>query len=446
MSRISSTSTITTTTKTSRSTLSSLNTNEREYSIKSEHTAIDRKSSIAAITDLVPLKKELKLHCERILCILDTTIAHLKISVCLSRLLRSNACMLRRYLTSQQVDYVQNVCMKYTGENKKQKIDIKKRFMAEKISSVVKNISQNLDETKRMISGKLSFPVRDVDDLTDPQMGQVMDILWNNCCLRQKILEEFELMPPNDVTVLVHYLRDLREIMENKLTTTSQQERIRERKLRISWLRKNRMEENVDQYKGLIEQQREKLGNVLQNKHDLIAKHLNKIEELKVTLREQLRRRVLESEKAMVELSVESELRQEELGTQVKLVTQQYENLLTQNMAAEKKIRSRRIKIEAQLSNWLNKYDADIGERNAEFEAIDEKCEKEKAHMKKIQELFDEQEEEYLVLFEEKEEEDQQAWEEKAYLYLMNRSARKIQRCWKAYRQRKIERKMAKKS
>lgn len=78
----------------------------------------------------------------------------------------------------------------------------------------------------------------------------------------------------------------------------------------------------------------------------------------------------MDSEKAMAELSVESQARQQQLVVQANLVMQQYENLLTRNMAAEKLLRSRRIKIETQLCNWLTKYDADIGTRNEEYETL----------------------------------------------------------------------------
>lgn len=97
-----------------------------------------------------------------------------------------------------------------------------------------------------MVVGKFSFPDRNIDHLADPCMGQVMKILWNNKYLRKKILQEFELIPENDITLLVNYLKDLREIMENKLTTTAEQDKIHERILRKSWLRKSNMDEKVE--------------------------------------------------------------------------------------------------------------------------------------------------------------------------------------------------------
>lgn len=62
-----------------------------------------------------------------------------------------------------------------------------------------------------------------------------------------------------------------------------------------------------------------------------------------------------------------------------------------------------------------------------------------------LQEKFNEQEEDYVVLMAEKEEEERRVWEAKAFAFLSNRSARRIQRYWKAYVQRKLERRRAKK-
>lgn len=53
--------------------------------------------------------------------------------------------MLRRYLTPQEVDFVQNVCSKYTDENKRQDIDLTESPLVETLPPVVK-ISLNESE------------------------------------------------------------------------------------------------------------------------------------------------------------------------------------------------------------------------------------------------------------------------------------------------------------
>lgn len=65
--------------------------------------------------------------------------------------------------------------------------------------------------------------------------------------------------------------------------------------------------------------------------------------------------------------------------------------------------------------------------------------------LNELQDKFDEQAVEYDELMAEKEEEERKIFEEKAYQFLLNRSARRIQRFWRAYRERKLARKRARK-
>lgn len=57
--------------------------------------------------------------------------------------------------------------------------------------------------------------------------------------------------------------------------------------------------------------------------------------------------------------------------------------------------------------------------------------------METLQELFDDQEEEYTNLMKEKAEEEERIFNEMAFHFLQSRSARIIQRMWRAYIQRK---------
>lgn len=72
----------------------------------------------------------------------------------------------------------------------------------------------------------------------------------------------------------------------------------------------------------------------------------------------------------MAEDTHASERRQADLAADAKNTVYQYETLLSQHLQHEKNLRNKRSKVETQLCSWLNKYDADIGERQAEFEEI----------------------------------------------------------------------------
>lgn len=75
----------------------------------------------------------------------------------------------------------------------------------------------------------------------------------------------------------------------------------------------------------------------------------------------------------MMQEAEASETRQAELKEDAEHVKKVYESLLEDHLIEEKALRVKKFKIETQLSSWLAKYDADIGERQAEFEEISKK-------------------------------------------------------------------------
>lgn len=147
----------------------------------------------------------------------------------------------------------------------------------------------------------------------------------------------------------------------------------------------------------------------------------------------------------MVEETIASEARQTDLSVEAKSITHRYEQSLEQHLADEKALRAKRARVETQLANWLAKFDQDIGERNQEFEQVQAEYDEEKAAMDALQEQFDEQEEEYAILMAEKREEEKQRFEMMALEFLYNRSARRIQRAWRVYKERKELRKKRRK-
>lgn len=68
-----------------------------------------------------------------------------------------------------------------------------------------------------------------------------------------------------------------------------------------------------------------------------------------------------------------SDIRQAELKEDADHVERMYKLLLEDHLTQEKLLRVKKFKIETQLASWLAKYDADIGERQAEFEEISSK-------------------------------------------------------------------------
>lgn len=77
-----------------------------------------------------------------------------------------------------------------------------------------------------------------------------------------------------------------------------------------------------------------------------------------------------ESEKIMAEDNDDSTVKQAELKTEAEGMTHRYNSLLDENLRTERLLRAKKYKIETQLASWLSKYDADVGERNDEYERL----------------------------------------------------------------------------
>lgn len=72
----------------------------------------------------------------------------------------------------------------------------------------------------------------------------------------------------------------------------------------------------------------------------------------------------------MSDATLKSEEKQQNLKEESEEIKTQYDNLLVTHVEAEKKLRAKRSKIEAQLHSWIGKFDQDIGDRHAELEEL----------------------------------------------------------------------------
>lgn len=148
----------------------------------------------------------------------------------------------------------------------------------------------------------------------------------------------------------------------------------------------------------------------------------------------------------MMEATDESMEKQHELSTTSKRVTEEYHNLLQNNLNDEKTLRTKRYKVETQLFSWITKYDADIGEKQQQIEDLQQQFDGIQTEMNELQERFDEQEKDYKIMFAEKEAEEEAYLNKLAYEFLRNRAAKRIQKAWTEYWARKLARKKGRKS
>lgn len=97
-----------------------------------------------------------------------------------------------------------------------------------------------------------------------------------------------------------------------------------------------------------------------------------------------------------------------------------------------------RAKVENQVLGWIQKFDIEIGEKQAEEEEIQALLDAEINEVNEIQQKLDEQEDEYDELMQEKALYEEEMLDRRLYQFVVQRSARMIQRTFRMYKIRKL--------
>lgn len=113
-------------------------------------------------------------------------------------------------------------------------------------------------------------------------------------------------------------------------------------------------------------------------------------------------------------------------------------------MRVEQELRDEKHKVEGELATLLGRYDEDIGAKQAEVEQISASFEAEKLQMQSLTREFDVQQVVFERLLCERQAEYQRDLEEKMFIFICNRAAIRIQRFWRAYRERRNAKKKRK--
>ncbi|CAH1376868.1 unnamed protein product [Tenebrio molitor] len=382
---------------------------------------------------------EFQLQKDRIRNILDEAIYKLRLLTHLPLLMENDGEMLRKFLNKTEADFIVMVCQENLPfsrnmvENRSDLILICN--MLERINMYEKRGSASMKKGKSFYGA----------DHYDTHVGYAVDILFKSHSLVQ-YMETLEETPDSLMTSFIESMIQLKRIVEERLNMSASEEIKRENDLKTAYRSSMMLSDNIQELEEQLEKQRQELGKEHDRKEAILQDLAEKIGKLREKSKKEINRIVYDSEILMMKDYNKSIEKQEELAQDATESTQQYENLLEEHLHKEKSLRAKRLKVETQLASWITKYDTDIGEKQAEYDELEKTYNDEKAEYEALQERFDEQEEEYLVLMKEKEEEEQRINEEKAWIFLQNRAARRIQRAWRAYRARKLARRRAKKS
>ncbi|XP_032624231.1 dynein regulatory complex protein 10 isoform X3 [Chelonoidis abingdonii] len=93
----------------------------------------------------------------------------------------------------------------------------------------------------------------------------------------------------------------------------------------------------------------------------------------------------------------------------------------------------KKYKVEMEIENWIQKYDADMGEKQTEFEEVDAVYTEEKAQLAELKEKYAVLEQEYSQIKEERRRSQEKKERAERELAIMVRAATHIQAFWKGY-------------
>ncbi|KAM9470997.1 dynein regulatory complex protein 10-like isoform 1-T1 [Clarias gariepinus] len=233
-------------------------------------------------------------------------------------------------------------------------------------------------------------------------------------------------------------LQEIREVLMEQLMTTPKEE----------WERRRLGQEAGDRQKRnaqLLHRVEQEVRAATEHRDDVISKKDEEIQNMKDSLH-QIERECEEFEEQVhmkAEQQHQSDLKNSEakrlhLQEEASQLQVQLNRLTAQHREREVALRQKNNKLETEIENWIQKYDAEMEGKQAKLEGLMQTYEQEQAELRQLQERFALLEMEHTQIMEERRRDQERREEEKRDRRKKTRAAIIIQRFW---RQRRAARK-----
>lgn len=246
-------------------------------------------------------------------------------------------------------------------------------------------------------------------------------------------------------SLFIRCFTELRGFLYEMLLTTPLEEKEKQRFIQELTQRDKKNSETIQALE-------DELAAAIKNRDEEISKKNATIKDLKTHLHNlakysegQIQRTRTETEKQQKTELRGSQAKTTKLQQELNQLRAQLNALITEDRESELGLRKKKYKVEMEIENWIQKYDADMTEKQDEYEQIDEVYVVEKAQLAELREKFELLNEEYSQIMEErrlKAEEKEKADKELAILV---GAATLIQAFWKGYLVRSLLRSKRKK-
>ncbi|XP_072443461.1 dynein regulatory complex protein 10 isoform X1 [Chiloscyllium punctatum] len=185
--------------------------------------------------------------------------------------------------------------------------------------------------------------------------------------------------------------------------------------------------------------------NEMLKKNEIIRKLKNNLLQLDLFSQDYIRQIKQDAEKQQLNDQKDSEGKIAKYHEEIGQLRTQLNNMITEHRASEVALRKRKYKIETEIENWIQKYDADLQEKQDEYEQLLKIHKDELILLRELEQKIGMLEPEYTQIVEERKikEEKKKAKEHQAFL--MGKAAITIQSFWKGYKVRQLMKALKKK-
>ncbi|XP_073956259.1 dynein regulatory complex protein 10-like [Choristoneura fumiferana] len=375
---------------------------------------------------LSPIDLEALIQTERITKILDECVYKTRLAICLPELVKEFN-TLSSILSSENMDDLVFIFEQYDNP-------------------LVSSSLLNMDAMEEIKAGEVTLKNR-----LNPELGHLMYIMNSYPALKPKVEEMIEEMklqyqgklpPALDYLVVLEWFRDL---MVQQLSTSAAEELAAKFTTRRLEAHNAKLIDKIKEITETLTRENSVFEAKMAVKREKIESLESELSVLQVDAATKLKEKILDSERQMVLAGRAHAAKNDILQEEQAEIKRTHDNMLALNVKNEKKLRTRRFRVELQLQSWISKYDVEMMDKQAELDDFQQKYEEEIEKCKKLEEMIGAQNIEYIPLMAEREAEYQKEMMEKMEKFRMEHAARVLQGAWRRVLANRAEKKKLRK-
>ncbi|XP_065369499.1 dynein regulatory complex protein 10-like [Calliphora vicina] len=272
---------------------------------------------------------------------------------------------------------------------------------------------------------------------------KIIDFFHENFHVLEYFNDWLDDLKPADKS-LIHSFELLLKITEQRLKKSAISELNKEKKIHEIYHENECIKRNIKVFQDLLKSQRISLKWKLAAKDGIIQKYEKDLATCKYENNIKIKQEIVRSSRNIRQIHASSVVKQKELEEELERIKISYEHLLRDNLKQERLARDEKNKLLLQLQALIKKFDQTMGDKIKENMFLQSEYERQKELFDAFLIEYNREELEYERIVRSKEEEEKRQHEQKILLFMMNRSARVIQKHWRKFR--RAQKKAAKRS